>query len=348
MDTTEKKVKGVLIVNLGTPRSYGLKDVFFYLNEFLTDPRVIDFPWLKRQLLVRGVIVPTRFRQSAKQYRQIWTEEGSPLLQHGYAVQEKLQETLGKDYKVVLAMRYQYPSISEGLQKLKQEKIEELIILPLFPQYASATTGSVHQEVMKAIQSWQVIPKLIFIDDYFDHHLLIDAFCARAKQYHLESYDHILFSFHGLPERQIYKADSSRNCLSSQCCQKLSQENRFCYKAQCYATANAIINQLGLNESDYTICFQSRLGKEPWIQPYLSDTLQSCIKQGHKRILVFCPSFVCDCLETIYEISYEYAHQFKQMGGETLQLVEGLNSHPVWIEALSHLVLTQNTCHTLK
>jgi protoporphyrin/coproporphyrin ferrochelatase len=336
-----KKNRGVLLVNLGTPRSYKPIDVFRYLNEFLTDPRVMDLPWLKRQFLVRGVIVPSRYRQSATQYRCLWTEKGSPLLVHGQAMQEKLQLALGSDFKVVLAMRYQSPSIPEGLEKLREASVDEIIILPLFPQYASATTGSVHQQVMRSLQTWEVIPKLIFIDQYFDHPLLIEAFCERAKQYQIASYDQILFSFHGLPERQIRKADAAGRCLSSQCCQEYCLHNRFCYKAQCYATARAIAGRLGLEAQNYTICFQSRLGKDPWIQPYVSDILQSCIDQGQKRLLVLCPSFVSDCLETIYEIIYEYGHKFKQLGGEELQLVEGLNSHPTWIETLRCLVLEQ-------
>lgn len=328
--------KGVLIVNLGTPRSYKPFDVFRYLNEFLTDSRVIDSPWLKRQLLVRGVIVPSRYRQSAEQYRHLWTEEGSPLLFHGQAVEKKLQDALGPTFKVVLAMRYQFPSIQEGLKRLQQEQVEEITILPLFPQYASATTGSVHQKVMETLQTWQVIPKLIFINHYYDHPSFIKAFCARAEQYKIASYDHILFSFHGLPEKQIRKADPHGKCLSDQCCQEACH---FCYKAQCYATARAIAKRLSLSQKDYTICFQSRLGKEPWIQPYFNDVLSSCIQQGYRRLLVFCPSFVCDCLETTCEITYEYGKRFKEMGGKELQLVEGLNSHPTWIETLQQLVL---------
>lgn len=329
---------GVLVVNLGTPSSAQPKDVFRYLNEFLTDGRVIDLPWLQRQLLVRGLIVPRRYRQSAEQYQRLWTAEGSPLLVHGQAVTEKLQHVLGKEFKVVLAMRYQSPSIAEGLRKLQQARVEEIVILPLFPQYASATTGSVHQKVMQEIQKWTVIPHLTFINSYFDHPALIHAFCERARQYELESYDHILFSFHGLPERHIRKADQSGKCLSAQCCQTLCSQNRTCYKAQCYATARAIAQQLKLASENYTICFQSRLGKEPWLEPYTLETIHACAAKERKRVLVFCPAFVCDCLETTCEITLEYGHEFRQKGGETLQLVEGLNSHSAWIEALRCLV----------
>lgn len=331
----KRKKRGVLLVNLGTPLSPKRRDVFRYLIEFLTDGRVIDSPWLKRQLLVRGVIVPFRYKQSAEQYGQLWREEGSPLLFHNEQVQRKLQHVLGHDYHVVLAMRYQHPSIAEGLEKLRKEEVDELMILPLFPQYASATTGSVYQKVMKEIQYWQIFPKLVFINHFFDHPTVIDAFCARALQYSVSSFDHVLFSFHGLPERQLRKANEG--CLKFHCCER--GQNCSCYKAQCFATAHAIADQLNLTEKEYTICFQSRLGREPWIQPYTSDVLHACTKQGHKRLLVFSPSFVCDCLETTYEIASEYQREFKQLGGEELQLVEGLNDHPLWIQALQQIIL---------
>lgn len=330
---------GILLVNLGTPDSHSKADVFRYLNEFLTDGRVIDFPWLRRQLLVRGIIVPFRYRQSAKLYRHLWTEEGSPLLVYGKAVQEKLQTSLGDQFKVSLAMRYQNPSISSGLEELKQARVKELIIFPLFPQYASATTGSVHQKVMEHVKNWEVIPKLTFINSYYDHPAFIEAFCQRGQQYPLSAYDHILFSFHGLPERQLRKADCGKQCLTSDCCKKINAVNQFCYKAQCHATALAIANTLNIPSNRYTICFQSRLGKDPWIQPYTSDVIESCAKQGYKKLLVFCPAFVCDCLETLTEISVEYQAFFKEKGGEELQLVEGLNTHPAWIQALHTIVM---------
>ncbi len=331
-------LQGVLLVNLGTPASYRWGDVFRYLNEFLTDPRVIDLPWLKRQLLVRGLIVPFRCRQSARQYRAIWTEKGSPLLVHGEAVKEQLQIFLGPAFKVSLAMRYQHPSIYEGLEELRNAKVESLVVLPLFPQYASATTGSVHQKVMEVVSEWPVIPPLTLISDYFTHPLLIEAFCARARAHSLDAYDHVLFSFHGLPERHILRASPTGNCLTAGCCEALRINNRFCYKAQCHATAKAIAKGLSLPPSGYTVCFQSRLGKEPWLQPYLGTVLPFCIRQGWRKLLVLSPSFACDCLETTYEIAHEYAAQFEQLGGEKLQLVEGLNAHPLWIHALGAIV----------
>jgi ferrochelatase len=335
----QKAQTGILVVNLGTPDSPNPTDVFHYLNEFLTDERVLDFPWIKRQFLARGLIVPLRYKQSAKLYQTLWTKEGSPLLVHGKAVKEKLQQALGDDFKVVLGMRYKNPSIAAALEELKHAHVNEIIVFPLFPQYSSATTGSVHENVMDHVKEWTSIPKMTFINGYAEHPAFIEALGERAKQYDIPSFDHVLLSFHGLPERHLRKADHFQRCLTNQCCQKLEKRNQFCYRAQCYATARALVNHLGLAEDNYTICFQSRLGKEPWIQPYTSDVIHSCIDKGWKKVLVFCPAFVCDCLETTCEITHEYGEEFKSKGGEVLQLVEGLNSHAAWIKAIEQIVL---------
>lgn len=320
-------ITGVLLVNLGTPDSYRPRDVYRYLIEFLTDARVVDFPWWKRQLLVRGAIVPFRYRNTAKLYRAIWTEEGSPLLCHGNAAEKGLQEALGECFAVKLAMRYQNPSIAAGLEYLRSLCMEHLIILPLFPHYASASTGSVQQKVMEHLQTWEVIPKTTIISSFPTHPGYIDPICEIGKGYDPEKYDHVLFSFHGLPERQVKKASQSIGT------------DYFCYIKQCRSTANAIAERLKISVTNYSVAFQSRLGRDPWIQPYTTDILQECAKKGKKRVLVFCPSFVCDCLETTSEIGIEYQHQFKEWGGEQLDLVEGLNSHPSWIKGLKQIIL---------
>jgi len=339
MDKADKRKTGVLLVNLGTPNSPSVRDVFRYLIEFLTDGRVIDTAWWQRQLLVRGVIVPLRCRQSARAYQTIWTAEGSPLKLYGYAVRDKLQELLGEEFLVELAMRYQEPSLSKVMARLKQAHLDRLVILPLFPQYASATTGSVHQKVMDIISQAQVIPEVTFINNFATDEGLIASFCAAAEPFDLDSYDHILFSFHGLPKRQLHKADKAYKCFkSAQCCDCLTVDNMHCYSAQCYATARALAGALSLAKSRYSISFQSRLGKEPWLEPFTGEVVKQLARQGKKRVLVFCPSFVCDCLETLYEIGIEYAEEFKHAGGELLELVPGLNAHPVWIAALGSLV----------
>lgn len=330
---------GILLVNLGTPASPQPKDVYRYLIEFLTDGRVIDLPWLKRQLLVRGFIVPFRYRQSARQYQRIWTKEGSPLMIYGRNVQTALQQALGETFRVELAMRYQEPSIEKGLDALLQAQVNHIIVLPLFPQYASATTGSVHQRVQELLSRKQVIPKLTLINQYAAHPSLIKAFCSAASHFNREDYNHFVFSFHGLPEKQIRDIDSYGKCLSNTCCSQLCTSNQNCYAAQCHATARAIIQQLQLPEEKCDICFQSRLGKDPWLQPYTSSRIMQLGKQGKKKVLVFCPAFVCDCLETLFEIQIENAETFKHAGGERLDLVPGLNDHPVWIEALQDIIL---------
>ncbi|NGX58378.1 MAG: Ferrochelatase, partial [Chlamydiae bacterium] len=243
-----KKKTGVLIVNLGTPASPKPRDVYRYLIQFLTDERVIDVPWLKRQCLVRGLIVPLRYRNSARSYSEIWGETGSPLLHFGKQVETLLQKSLGDDYEVVLAMRYQNPSIELGLNKLRN--VSEIIVLPLFPQYASASTGSVHQEVMRVVSRWPTIPNLRFENSYPTDPKMIETFCLNAKKHPLEEYDHFLFSFHGLPERQLRKADCHNYCLQvDRCCETLNEKNAFCYAAQCYATAQAIQQSLGLENT---------------------------------------------------------------------------------------------------
>lgn len=331
---------GVLLVNLGTPKSPLPCDVYRYLIEFLTDARVMDLPWLKRQLLVRGVIVPFRYRQSAKAYQQIWTDKGSPLLIHGKNLVDGLSHALGSDFVVGLGMRYQEPSLEKIVAQFMQEDLKHLIILPLFPQYASATTGSVHECVQKIIRRYSVIPKLTFIDQFANDPGMVSAFCSRAKEYPFENYDHFVFSFHGLPQRQLQTVDKHNRCLKSQeCCDSLCEQNRSCYSAQCHSTAFAIAEKLNISDKNYTICFQSRLGKEPWMQPYTSDVIKRLAKEGKKRVLVFCPSFVCDCLETIYEIGVEYAQEFQHAGGVQLDLVKGLNDHPDWVKALKQIIM---------
>lgn len=330
---------GVLLVNLGTPDSPHPRDVHRYLTEFLTDNRVLDIPWLQQQLLVRGLIIPRRYKESAKSYEKIWTCEGSPLAVHSKKMQKALQNELGDQFSVELAMRYQNPSIAAGLDVLLKSDISKLIILPLFPQYASATTGSVHQKVMEILSRRKVIPNVTFIDHYYDHPGLINAFHSVAEKYRIADYDRILFSFHGLPERQLKAASCHKFCLSNpNCCDEIKSANQNCYAAQCYTTARLLGEKMALPKEKCTICFQSRLGKEPWLQPYTAQVIAECAARK-ENILVLCPSFVCDCLETIYEIGIEYEAEFKKAGGASLTLVQSLNDTPAWIQGLKQIVL---------
>ncbi len=340
------KKSGILLVNLGTPDSPDRKDVWRYLIQFLTDRRVIDVPFAKRHFLVRGLLVPLRYLSSAKSYAHIWTREGSPLLVYGKRAASLLQEKLGESFAVKLAMRYQNPSIEKGLGELQDADVSEIIVLPLFPQYASASTGSVHQEVMRIASKWQAVPKMSFINSYPAQTKMIETFCLNAEKHPLDRYDHFLFSFHGLPEKHLLKADRHGHCLRSEdCCLSLTEKNQHCYSAQCRATAEALRKRLNLPENLTTVCFQSRLGRDPWIEPFTSDVLRRLAKENKKRVLVFCPAFVADCLETVFEISVEYREEFIALGGERLDLVESLNDHPLWIEALADMVSAECSNH---
>ena len=333
--------KGILIVNLGTPDSPSVSDVRKYLDQFLMDPRVIDIKTIPRNLLVRGAIIPFRAPESAKIYKKVWTDEGSPLLIYGKKVKKLLQERLSDDYVVELGMRYQSPSIEGALDRLREQHVRSIQVIPLFPQYASASTGSVHQEVMRIVSKWLIIPQMSFVNSFHDHPKVIKTFADNARKHNVESFDHVLFSFHGLPERQMIKADiTGQHCLKNKdCCKTLTSVNQHCYTAQCQDTARLLVKELNLKEDQYTVCYQSRLGKEPWVQPFTSEVVNQLAKQGKKRLLVLCPAFVADCLETLYEISEEYHDEFVEAGGELVQLVESLNDHPEWISTLEEFVL---------
>lgn len=334
-----KNKKGILLVNLGTPNAPTRGSVYKYLKQFLLDPRVIDIAWLPRNLLVRGIIAPFRSGASAKLYQQLWTEEGSPLKVYGKRVEKLLQDSLGEDYVVKLAMRYQRPSIMSGIKYLLDKKVNEIIVFPMFPQYASATTGSVHEEVMRCIKGEQSIPNLKFINSYYDNEQVIGIYADNALKMGIENYDHFIFSFHGIPQRQLIKADRCNHCLKQEdCCQSIAEHNQFCYSAQCYATAFAIAKRMGLEPNDYTVAFQSRLGKDPWTQPYTSTVIEDMAKNDKKKLLVFSPAFVADCLETTIEIGVEYQEEFEEFGGEKIDLVPSLNEDPRWVAAIKQIV----------
>jgi len=333
--------KGVLLVNLGTPDSPETRDVRKYLDEFLMDPRVIDISPISRALLVKGIIVPFRSPKSAKLYKAIWGDEtGSPLMHYSKLQHQLLQQRLGDEYMVELAMRYQSPSIDSALKRLKDALVESIQIIALFPQYASASAGSVYEKIIESLREWPTIPNISFVNSFHDNELMIETFAENGRTHQPETYDHILFSFHGLPQRQLMKCDHTGGfCLQVEgCCNTLNNTNKFCYSAQSYHTAQLIAEKLNIPKEKYTICFQSRLGKDPWVQPYTSEVVAKLAKEGKKRLLVFCPAFVADCLETVYEVTEEYGAEFKALGGEHVQLVQSLNDSPTWIDALEKMV----------
>ncbi len=333
-----QQLTGILLVNLGTPDSPSVPDVRKYLKEFLLDERVIDIPAPQRNLLVRGIIAPFRAPKSAKLYAQIWKENGSPLLSFSVLLKNKLQQKLGKNFLVELAMRYQSPSIKNGLDILKKTNCSKIIVIPLFPQYSSAANGSVVEKVMNVIKSNPVFPELRFTGSFHHQPLFIKAFSEIGKKYEPAGYDHIIFSFHGLPERQISKSLPDFNCLSEICCITFTLQNHLCYRAQCFETARAIAESLNIPDKKYTVCFQSRLGKTPWIKPYSDEVIKQLAGKGVKKILAFSPAFVADCLETIYEIGVEYNSLFIEHGGEKIQLVESLNDSDLFIECIEEMI----------
>tara|TARA_B100000900_G_scaffold226957_1_gene192695 strand:- start:1419 stop:2432 length:1014 start_codon:yes stop_codon:yes gene_type:complete len=332
------KKTGVLLVNLGTPKSPKTKDVRSYLFQFLNDKRVIDLPWIIRKILVNLIIVPFRSPKSAKIYKEVWTDKGSPIIYHTHNLTEKLKKTLGKNYFVEYAMRYKEPSIKKTLEKLKRKKIDQIIIIPLFPQFASATNGSVIEEVMKYIKSWWVIPEISFISQFYDEKLFLDAFAEKGKNYKLKDYDEIIFSFHGLPERHVDKVYENSLCKDNNCENGITESNKFCYKATCYETAKQIAKRLKIKNSDYIVAFQSRLDNK-WLRPFSDDIIKKQGKKGGKKILCFSPSFVADCLETIIEIGDEYQEIFEEYGGEKVQLVESLNDSDLWVKCLEKMII---------
>ncbi len=334
--------KAILLINLGTPDNATVPDVRRYLDEFLMDGRVIDIPTLRRAFVVKGIIVPFRAAASTKIYKEIWDDQtGSPLMYYSIRQQQQLQELLGDEYHVELAMRYQNPSIESALENLRKMKVDSIRIIPLFPQYASATNGSVIDKVMDIMRKWETFPALSFVNQFYDDELMLEVFAENALKHGLENYDHFLFSYHGLPVRQLKRVDPNKthDCERDECRVRITEDNKFCYLAQSYATTRLLAERLGIAPENYTVCFQSRLGKTPWIQPYTTDVLKDVAAKGKKRLLVFCPAFVADCLETIYEIGTEYAEEFAELGGEKVQLVESLNDHPKWIESLRQMAL---------
>jgi ferrochelatase len=328
----------VLLINLGTPDSPSVRDVRSYLSEFLNDPRVIDIPWLLRKILVNLIIVPFRAPKSAKIYKKLWTSDGSPLLLYGERVKRLLQESLPESHDVYLAMRYKNPSIPSQLEIIQRRGYDRLVVVPMFPQYASASTGSALDEVMRVIRKWWVIPELKVISQFYDHPDFIGAFIDRAKEHDFGEYDHVLFSYHGLPVRQVDKVYSKGKCSAHDCESSITEENKFCYKATCYATTRSIVEKLGIPKEKYTVAFQSRLDKD-WLEPFSDRIVEDCAQKGMKKLIVFSPAFVADCLETIIEIGDEYDEIFRKHGGEKLQLVQSLNDHPTWIKCLKDLVL---------
>jgi protoporphyrin/coproporphyrin ferrochelatase len=317
---------GLLIINLGTPAALNLTAVKRYLSEFLSDKRVIDLPWIIRFFLVHGLIIPFRAKKSLHAYTTIWSEQGSPLLSHSQQLVKQIQKEVNDDIKVLLAMRYGAPSIQAGLEEL--QSCSSITILPLYPQYSSAANGSSIEKTIQLIKGQEVIPSLKIISNFYQHPSYIQAQAEFIKM-HFNPKSHLLFSYHGIPERQIHKSGCKKLCLHN-----CSTKNSNCYRAQCYQTSNLIAQTLNLSTDQHSTSFQSRLGRTPWIKPYTDELLKTLAEQGIKHLTITCPSFVTDCLETLEEIGIRAREQWLQLGGEQFTLIPSMNDYSSWAKAI--------------
>ena len=332
-----QKKKAVILVNVGSPDKPAVSSVRKFLTEFLNDPRVIDLPFLLRKFLVNIIIIPLRVRNSTKLYKALWTEEGSPLRFYQERLKNGLSKLFSDEYEVFSAMRYGNPHLKAILNEVKQRGMEEIILVPLFPQYASSTTGTVIEFFIKTIQKWEIIPKIKIINQFYYKPGFIDAFLERASRYDIDEYDHVLFSYHGLPDRHILKTHPGKDMYKCACTTEIPDHGTDCYKATCHETTRILARKLNIPSEKFTVCFQSRLSKN-WLTPFANEVLKEKAEEGKKNILVFSPAFVTDCLETIIEIKTEYQELFLQYGGEKLDLVESLNDSEVWINGLYNII----------
>jgi protoporphyrin/coproporphyrin ferrochelatase len=335
---TARMPPGLLLINLGTPNAPTTVEVRRYLRQFLSDPRVLDMNAFSRTLLLNAVILPTRPAKSARAYREIWdATRGSPLLYHGLDLRAAVAAKLGDEWRVELGMRYGSPSIETALAALITAEVGTIVVLPLFPHTASSSSGSALAELYRLASAELTVPRLSVVPAFYDDPGFLDAHVAvAAPALAAARADHVVFSFHGLPERHMRAADRSRaHCLASAgCCDAITVVNRDCYRAQCFATARSLSERLSLSSADTSVAFQSRLGRVPWIKPYTDELLPTLAARGIKRLAVLCPAFVADCLETVEEIGIRAVASWRELGGEQLTLIPSLNATPSWTDAV--------------
>ncbi len=329
--------KGILLVNLGSPDSTAVGDVRKYLREFLMDGRVLDAPWPIRFCVVHFTILPSRPKESAHAYEKIWTPQGSPLVVISRNVQKRLQALV--DVPVELAMRYQNPSIESAIRKLNETGVDDLLLIPLFPHYAMSSYESAVVRVQEVAAQIAPRMKITVQPPYFDAPDYIEALAASAQPSLQGGYDHLLFSFHGIPERHLRKSDTTGcHCLAKEnCCEVPSPAHATCYRAQCFKTVAAFVAKANVPKEKYSVSFQSRLGKDPWLKPYRDCVLAEFPQRSIKKLLVICPAFVSDCLETIEEIGMRGKETFMGAGGKDFAQIPCLNEHPLWISTLEKM-----------
>ncbi len=329
--------RAVLLVNLGSPDNTDVASVRRYLDQFLMDPYVIQLPWLIRKLIVNLLVLPTRPKESAEAYKSVWLEEGSPLIVLSQQLKTALQQQL--DMPVELAMRYGSPDIESALLKLaNQDNIEEVLFIPLYPHFAESTVTTSVEQAKAVIKRQNLSIKLTIPAPFYQQPDYISALVESAAPYLAEQYDHLVFSYHGLPESHILKCDTSKShCLQSpDCCETPHPAHATCYRHQVMKTTQLFVEQAQLNSDQYSVAFQSRLGRAKWLEPNTEDTLRALAKAGKKNVLVICPAFVTDCLETLEEIAIRGKEVFQQAGGDNLTLIPCLNHHPQWVKTLAN------------
>ena len=332
-------MKGVLLVNLGSPDSPEPKDVKPYLEEFLMDERVIDVPKWLRTILVKGIILNTRPKRSAKAYKKIWWDEGSPLIVLSERLKEKVQQL--SSVPIVLAMRYGKPSIASGLAELNEKGVDEVLLVPLYPQHAMATTETI-MVLAEEIRS-KYYPNMQFthLPAFYKHPDYVRVLSNSIQEFlQRKEWEHILFSYHGVPERHIRKSDVTKShcAIDGQCCQTPSKAHAYCYRHQCYETTRLVAEYLELKPGTYSTSFQSRLAGDKWLQPYTDKTVENFAKTGTQNMAIVTPAFVSDCLETLEEIGMEAAEEFEENGGEKLHVIPCINDRDDWVKVLSRWI----------
>jgi ferrochelatase len=339
-------MRALLLLNLGTPSAPTAKAVREFYRYFFADPFVFDMPAWQRWLLRNLIIIPFRAPRTARDYEKIWLEGGSPLKVYTDQLRIRLQDSMDPSrsrIRVYQGMGYSEPSIYDTMQEIEQAGIREILVFPLFPQYSTVTTESVLDAVTRAAGRWKEMPRMTVIKDMFSEAAFVRAWTQLIDK-HLPQgkpstrVDHVVFSYHGLPEKNIRKADANKICELGDCCNELTIKNRYCYRAQCMDTTRSIAKALNWGPEFHSVAFQSRFGKDPWIQPYLDEHLMELARRGIKRVAVATPSFVSDCLETLFEIGVEYRELFREAGGEELILIPNLNNEETWFDAAAEIV----------
>lgn len=329
-------MKGILLVNLGSPKSTRVEDVKEYLDEFLMDEKVIDYRWFFRSLLVQGIILRTRPAKSAEAYKTVWTDEGSPLIVITRQIQQKLQKLV--DIPVEIGMRYAEPSIESGIRSLTEKGVTEIVLFPLYPQYAMSTTETVVDKAEEVRKKHFPNVRISYVQPFYNRDIYIDCLAESIREKLPEHYDALQFSYHGVPERHIYKTDPTNTCNLNDCCSRAENpSHQFCYRHQCYKTTELVIGKLDIPREKTVVSFQSRLGKDKWMEPYTDETLEALPKKGVKNLAIVCPAFVSDCLETLEEISVEGRDEFLHAGGENFHYIPCLNDEDRWIEVVKTL-----------